>query len=211
MNSKYYNKYIKYKNKYTNAINELTIIDKPPEFIIQNTFPTIKDVDRRKIKFIEDGLYTSHGIKGAEFIANIIEDHIGTNITLTINMAKIGIDVINMAYQFQKIIAVEENKIMNGLLKYNVNLYKLDLRVKIYRKLLDDFEQDAIYLDNKKDIIDLAEFYFKHKNKVRMFVFKVSKEYDFNRFFNKTNLFQYEIYTYSGNLKFYVISIMTKN
>ncbi len=221
--------YDKYKKKYLELKfggNKLVDV---PKYILYNSFPKIKGVDRDKLKLRAQDLDNLTGIDGANFIADIIEDRSGSDIVITDGTAGVGGDSINMIYRFKKINAIEGDKYINKLLKHNIKLYNLDLRVDIFQKdtikLLKDLEQDVIYIGNPKykdggkqllvGELEISDFVNKFKNSAKQFVFKVPPNYDFSKFFNKVDSIHYDVFSFKKDktkkeITFFVISIMTQ-
>lgn len=202
-----------------------------PRFIVEHTFPLIKDVDRNQTMFYEDTIRLMAGNDGTKLISDAIEQRMGSNITVTNVTPNFGSDLINMAFRFQKMITIDEHDL--SILNHNINLYDLPLRVKVINepilKTLRRTEQEVIYVDgyflsskkfNKNvriyiddtEISDIVDLY---KERSKMFVFRVPLNYDFNHMFAKISSGFYEVLGYkkdklSRKIDFYFIIIMSK-
>lgn len=202
-----------------------------PKFIIENTFPLIKDVDRDNTEFNENTIRLMAGNNGIKLISDAIEQRMGSNITITNVTPNFGSDLLNMAFRFQKIITIDEGDI--SLLKHNIDLYDLSLRVKIINdsviKSLKKTEQEIIYIDGyflpnktidtKKriymDDIEISKIVDLYKERSKMFVFRIPIDYDFNYMFTEISSTYYEIIGYkkdkiSRKTDFYFIIVMSK-
>lgn len=202
-----------------------------PRFIIERTFPLIKDVDRDKAMFYEETIRLMAGNDGTKLISDAIEQRMGSNITITNITPNFGSDLINMAFRFQKMITIDEYDV--SVLNHNINLYDLPLRVKVINepilKTLKRTEQEVIYTDGyflnsrkfgknvryyigDTEISDIVDLY---KERSKMFVFRVSPNYDFNHMFAKIASGFYEVLGYkkdpiSRKTDFYFVIVMSK-
>lgn len=198
---------------------------------ISKIFPKYKNTDLKKLKLTEESLYSVSKNKGALFTINKIIKHYGNkDLIITDGTANVGSDTINFGLIFNKVNAVEYNKINYNILKHNVKLYKLNNIITIYGDIIDiitNLYQDVIYIDapwggyeykNKKNLklylnnTEISEFVINNLNKAKLFVLKVPYNYDFNYFL--TNIKNNNIFIYpfikNDNIKYYIIIIKTQ-
>lgn len=202
-----------------------------PKFILEHTFPLIKDVDRNKTQVLESTIRLMAGNDGMNLIADAIQNRMGSNIIITNITPNFGSDLINMAFRFQKLITINPNDIT--LLKHNINLYDLTLRVRIINEpilsSLKKTEQEVIYTDgfflkSKKvgsksriyiDSTEISELVNLYKERSKLFVFRIPTDYDFNHLFDQISGSYYEVFAYKKNkigkkIDFYFILVMSK-
>ncbi len=240
----YYNKYKKYKGKYLvlkNKQNQLggfprrndkTKIVPPPSNLIK-IFPQYNNVDLNKITFTNESLYSVSKIKGALFTIDKIKEHYGSNkLTITDGTSNIGSDTIQFGIHFEKVNAIEYNKINYIALKKNVELYKLDNITVINGDINDkinNLTQDVIYIDapwggkkyNENQNVrlylsktEISNFVSKNieNNKAKLIVLKVPYNYDLNYFYKNVNKKNVHIYPFIRKeiIKYYIIIIDNK-
>jgi 16S rRNA G966 N2-methylase RsmD len=222
---KYKLKYIELKNKldelYDNEIKEDKLVKLNYEQV-NEVFPNITIDNYDKIKFTEESIYSVSKIDGANRLIEIIKDNMKTSdIVVTDGTANIGSDTISMAHEFNKINAIEYDKDNYEALKNNVKVLNIK-NIKLYQgdtnEIIKDIEQDVLYVDPpwggvdyKKenrlklymDKKELSQFYLDNKDKFKLFIAKVPKNYDINGFIIKTKINKVNIYTFLKEHKKY--------
>ena len=237
MSINYKTEYYKWKHKYLqlkgSSLASQKIVEgkEVPKFILEHTFPLIKDVDRNKTQVLDNTIRLMAGNDGMNMIADAIQNRMGSNIIITNITPNFGSDLINMAYRFQKLITIDQNDI--SLLKHNINLYDLTLRIRIINEpilsSLKRTEQEVIYTDgfflkSKKigsksriyiDDTEISELVNLYKERSKLFAFRIPPDYDFNHMFDKISGSYYEVFAYKKNkiskkVDFYFILVMSK-
>jgi hypothetical protein len=237
MNDSYQNKYKIWKRKYLDlkedSFGRLDRLGKDtPSFIIQNTFPVIKNINRDNVKILDDDIRKMAGNEGTRMISDIIEERLGSNIIFTNITPNIGSDLINFTFRFQNINTVDDrkNKRVSEILNHNINLYDLTIRINKYEdsilNILKDRKiiHDVVYIDgfflknkdgkiyvNKYEISELVEMF---KEKTKMFAFRLPTDYNFNKMFETIGAYHSEVFAYkkdkvSKNITFYLVTVMT--
>lgn len=219
-------------NEKKNNHEEKVHIVKPSLKLLEVTFP--ETTDRNKLQMTNTGLYSVTKKKGALFIVDRILYHMNNdkNITITDGTANNGSDTIVLAQTFNKVNAIEIDKVNFDVLSNNVFVFNLKNVTLINADTIiaiNDLKQDVIYIDapwggkNYKDQsvmklflgdLEISYFYLKYKYKAKLFVFKVPKNYDFNYFINITKMNTITIYPFIdyheyNTLRFYLIIINT--
>jgi len=201
-----------------------------PAYIIQNKFPVIQNVDRDEVMVAKDNIKLMAGNDATKVMADIIENRMGSNIEFTNITPNIGSDLINFTFRFQKPIAIigNESEETKKMLKHNLDLYNLNIRVKVHDsdilKTLKKIEQDVLYIDGffleskdrriylgKHEISELVEMF---KERVKMFAFRVPVDYDFNHMFTEISTKHYEVFSFkeddvSKEINFFMITVLT--
>jgi 16S rRNA G966 N2-methylase RsmD len=204
-----------------------TKIIKPSLKLLEFSFPDI--TNKSKLLMTNTGIYSVTGRKGAQFITDKITEHTkNKNITITDGTANNGSDTIVFAQTFDKVNSIEIDKINYDVLTNNISIFDLK-NVTVYNNdtlnIISELKQEIIYLDppwggpNYKEEstvhlylgdLEISYFYLKYKDKAKLFVFKVPRNYDFNYFINnvKTNtlsIYPYIDVTKYNMLRFYLI------
>jgi predicted RNA methylase len=205
----------------------LVSVDK---YILDNTFPDYKNVDKSKLHMTNVGVYSVSGKKAAELLAKIININMDKQkkITVTDGTGNVGSDTLMLAIYFDKVNSIELNKTNYNALKNNVDVYGFK-NVSVYNgdtlQVMEKLNQDVIYLDPpwggpdyKKHAqlklylgkYELSDVYLKFKNKTKLFVFKVPYNYDVNNFIRKTGTNTMKIHSFknhTGEVKFLILVI----
>lgn len=239
----YYEKYKKYKGKYTElqkyiqkSENGDVYVVKPNKFMREFAFPNTPQIDKNNLLLTNVGLYSVTGRTGSKFIIDKIIEYMGrTNLTITDGTANNGSDAIMFGLYFDKVNAIEIDKINFDVLKNNVSVYQLDNKIHLILgdtlQVLESniIKQDVIYVDapwggrgykESKTLqlmlgeTEIADFYLKYQKSAELFVFKVPRNYDFNNFIFTVKYQDMHIYPFVDNnpekVKFYIIVIKTK-
>ena len=194
-------------------------------------FPEKRDIDYNKIMITTEGRYSISDKKGSSKLVELIERYFHSK-DLVINDAtgNNGSDTIELALKFKKVNSIELDKINHKALSNNVNVFNLknvDVFLGDSLKVIPTLKQDVIYIDapwggsDYKDQerlclylgdSELSDIYNKFKNKTRLFVFKIPKNYDFTYFIQKTKNLKYHIYTYirKEKIKYYLMFVPTQ-
>ncbi len=178
-------------------------------------FPKDKNVNFKDLMISNVSEYSVDLPDSSEYICKIMKFHLPNikKIVVTDATSNVGGGTIALSKNFSKVNAVELEEVHCKALRNNLNLYKLNEKVKIYCKsyldVMDELEQDIIYFDppwNGKDykskrsmdlylgetnMIDLIN---QVKNKTKLIVFKVPKNYNFSKFFLKINFDKITLY-----------------
>lgn len=191
-------------------------------------FPDKKDIDYNKLLITTEGRYSISDKKGSSKLVELIERYFHSkNLIITDATGNNGSDTIALALKFKKINSIELNDINYKALTNNINVYNLK-NVETYLgdsvEVLHKLKQDVIYIDapwggtNYKDKDrmslfmsenELSDIYNKFKNKTRLFVFKIPKNYDFTHFIQNTKNIKYHIYTYirKDKIKYFLMFV----
>lgn len=177
-------------------------------------FPKDKNINFKDLLISNVSEYSVDKPLDAEYICKIIKMHLSKkNIIITDATSNVGGSVIAFAKNFNKVNAVELEKIHCKALENNLKIYKLSENVKIYCEnyldIMDKLHQDIIYFDppwggkdyKKEYLMDLflgntniIELINKVKRKAKLIVFKVPKNYNFGKFFLEINYDKITIY-----------------
>lgn len=203
---------------------------KVDKYILDNTFPDYKNVDKTKLQMTNVGVYSVSGKKAALLLAKIINLNMDNEkkITVTDGTGNVGSDTLMLAIYFDKVNSIELNETNYKALKNNVDVYGFE-NVNVYNgdtiEILDKITQDVIYLDPpwggpdyKKYAqlklylgkYELSDIYLKFKNKTKLFIFKVPYNYDVNNFIRKTEVNTIKIHSFKNNkgeVKFLILVI----
>jgi hypothetical protein len=88
---------------------------------ITDLFPNIKNVDLKKIKINEEGLYSITRYKDANYISKLIYKFFNSNnITITDATSNVGGNTISFCLYFNNVNAIEINNENYKLLKNNI-------------------------------------------------------------------------------------------
>jgi len=188
-------------------------------------FPQDKNVDFRDLMISNVSEYSVDRPEDAEYICKIMKSHLPKRKSLVVTDAtsNVGGGTIAFAKNFSKVNAVELEEVHCKALHNNLKKYKLDKKVKIYcdsyLDMMDELKQDIIYFDppwggrdyKKKYFMDLflgdmnmIDVIRQVKNKTKLIVFKVPKNYNFFNFFLRSNFDKitiYKIYKFFQNKK----------
>ena len=188
-------------------------------------FPKDKNVDFRDLMISNVSEYSVDRPEDAEYICKIMKSHLPKRKSLVVTDAtsNVGGGTIAFAKNFSKVNAVELEEVHCKALHNNLKKYKLDKKVKIYcdsyLDMMDELKQDIIYFDppwggrdyKKKYFMDLflgdmnmIDVIRQVKNKTKLIVFKVPKNYNFFNFFLRSNFDKitiYKIYKFFQNKK----------
>ena len=173
-------------------------------------FPQNKNVDYKKLQMSEVSLYSMDDPKFIESVAKIIKSYFHGNkkITITDGTAHVGGASLNFAEYFNKVNSVEIDKFHCGILKNNINEYKLNKKIDVYcddyLNIMTKLNQDVIFFDppwggnrykknilmdlymSKSNLINIINKLIIHnktkKNKTSLIVFKVPRNYNINKF-----------------------------
>lgn len=209
--------------------NNITSVD---ENFIKKIFITTENIDINKIMFTNESIYSSSRSKGSKRLIDVIKKYYDTdNVVITDGTANIGTDAINLSTVYKNINAVEISKINFKALSNNINLFKLEDRVKYYNadinKKIKDLTQDIIYIDapwggpeyknnNNIDLflgeVNIIDFYLENKMLADTFIFKVPYNYNFTLLYNKVKERIYKHSYKKGNvIKYYLLVIKKVN
>jgi len=215
------------RNEPFESVRKIEIIPYNEKLI---TFAFPDTPNKKQLMMTNVGVYSVSGKEGAEFIVNIIKSNCDKkHISVTDGTANNGSDTITLGLNFDKVSSIEIDKTNYEVLENNVKVFGLENKVKTYHgntlQIIKDLTQDVIYLDppwggksykDQKimrlylDDMELSDFYLAFKNKAKLFVFKVPRNYDFNNFIFKTqskiNIYPY-IDSKHNKLRFYVMVI----
>jgi len=184
---------------YLEGIVELVEV---PDNIKRKAFASVPNVDVGKYEMTNESLYSITGVRGSNFIADLIAKYYGSyNLVITDGTANIGSDAVTFGLKFNKTNAIELNEVNYKALVNNIKLSSLEHKITTYHgssvKILPTLKQDVIYLDPpwggksyKKhhhlrlylDSIELVDIFKKFRYNAKMFVFKVPLNYDLNNF-----------------------------
>ncbi len=190
-------------------------------------FPTVKDIDKSKLKITKIGMYSVSKISGSDKLIFLIKKYFKTSdLIITDATANVGSDTINLALHFNEINSIELNELEFNVLKNNVNVYKLN-NVNLYNdnslNIIPTLKQDVVYIDAPWGGLDykqhnalqlflsdkeLSQIYNENKKYTKLFIFKVPKNYDFNFFITKTKIIKYYIHAFvndKNDIKYYFI------
>ena len=194
-------------------------------------FPEKRDIDYNKIMITTEGRYSISDKKGSSKLVELIERYFHSkDLVITDATGNNGSDTIALALKFKKVNSIELDKINHKALSNNVNVFNLknvDVFLGDSLKVIPTLKQDVIYIDapwggsDYKDQerlclylgdSELSDIYNKFKNKTRLFVFKIPKNYDFTYFIQKTKNLKYHIYTYirKEKIKYYLMFVPTQ-
>jgi 16S rRNA G966 N2-methylase RsmD len=200
------------------------------KYILDNTFPDYKNVDKSKLHMTNVGVYSVSGKKAAELLAKIININMKNQkkITVTDGTGNVGSDTLMLAIYFDKVNSIELNETNYKALKNNVDVYGFK-NVSVYNgdmlQIIENLNQDVIYVDPpwggpdyKKHTqlklymgkYELSEVYLKFKHKSKLFIFKVPYNYDVNNFIKKTEVNTMKIHSFKnsrGEIKFLILAI----
>ena len=209
--------------------NNITSVD---ENFIKKIFITTENIDINKIMFTNESIYSSSRSKGSKRLIDVIKKYYDTdNVVITDGTANIGTDAINLSTVYKNINAVEISKINFKALSNNINLFKLEDRVKYYNadinKKIKDLTQDIIYIDapwggpeyknnNNIDLflgeVNIIDFYLENKMLADTFIFKVPYNYNFTLLYKKVKEMIYKHSYKKGNvIKYYLLVIKKVN
>jgi len=209
--------------------NNITSVD---ENFIKKIFITTENIDINKIMFTNESIYSSSRSKGSKRLIDVIKKYYDTdNVVITDGTANIGTDAINLSTVYKNINAVEISKINFKALSNNINLFKLEDRVKYYNadinKKIKDLTQDIIYIDapwggpeyknnNNIDLflgeVNIIDFYLENKMLADTFIFKVPYNYNFTLLYKKVKERIYKHSYKKGNvIKYYLLVIKKVN
>lgn len=224
-------KCINYCKKYNIPINNEFLPENERTLLkISKAFPTRKNVDKSKIQYMDQSIYYISEYHDAMFVNKIIKNVYShkniSDISVLDATSHIGGNTIPIALYGFKTTAVEIDKNIIKLLKYNLKLYNLDVNVicedfiKYIKKIkyqnaifLDppwggsgykSFDKLYLYISNLK----LVQVVNKLKNKTDLIILKVPFNYDIHEFIKKNNysriiqLFKME--------KYYLISVISE-
>lgn len=207
----YKQNYYELKSKYSlidyyqNGGNENKFV-KVNEMFRNFAFPKLKNVNRERLLFTNESIYSITGVEGSKFIVDIINKyHKKNDITITDGTGNVGSDTIMFGLNYHKVNSIELDNNNYEALVNNIKIYGLENKISHYKgdtnDILDGIRQDIIYIDapwggrsykKHKHIklyiggIEISDFYNKHKNNAELSVFKVPLNYDINNFIHKT-------------------------
>ena len=208
---------------------DVKMVETTPD-IINSTFPEIEGVDRNNLKMTNVGLFSVSKTEGANKLVELIQRYFKTtDIVVTDGTGNVGSDTIALALAFKHVNTIEKDEVEFIALKHNVETYNLTNVTLINGDTNDELKkltQDVVYIDapwggvNYKNTASLQLFmsnneisaiYKKNKNKTKLFVFKVPKNYDFNNFIRKTEVTKYYIHAFNKNgwIKYYFLFVPT--
>ena len=194
---------------------------------IDDTFPTVHNVDKNKLKMTTVSLYSVSKISGSNKLIYLIKKYFKTNnLTITDGTANVGSDTINLSLNFKHVNAIELDKTEFKALKNNVDVYNLK-NVSLFNRntvdLISTLKQDVVYIDapwggtdyKKESSVklflgnnEISEVYNKNKKYAKLFIFKVPKNYDFNNFIQITKNVKYYLHAFTNTknkVKYYYI------
>ena len=120
---------------------------------ISSLFPDVKGVDRFKIQYMDQSIYYVTDYHDANFVNKIIErifkDKKPSSISVLDGSAHIGGNTIPIALFGFKTSAIEIDKNICQLLKFNIELYKLKVNVICgdFTHHLSKLKEDVVFLD----------------------------------------------------------------
>jgi 16S rRNA G966 N2-methylase RsmD len=138
--------------------------------LFRNVFPIKKGVKLNKYQLTNIGKYSITCAYYADKVAKILFSYFNkSNITITDATANMGGDVMAFSNYFNKINAVEIEKINCHILKNNLRNYKVLNKVNIYcddyLKVYKDIKQDIVYFDPPWGGVN-----YKKSNKIDLFL-----------------------------------------
>lgn len=198
---------------------------------VDNIFPQYNDVDKKKLMFTKESIYSVSGIAGALYTVDLIKKHYGSsNIRITDGTANIGSDTVEFGIHFNRVNAIEYDLINFNALKNNIELYGLKNVNLIHgdtNQQIQKLEQDVIFLDapwggtsykNMRSVrlflgkTEVTDFIVNNMERAKLFVLKVPYNYDFNYMFGKIKNRNISIYPFIKNdkTKYQIIIIDNK-
>lgn len=191
-------------------------------------FPEKKGVDYNKIMITTEGRYSISDKKGSSKLVELIERYFHSkDLIITDATGNNGSDTIALALKFKKVNSIELNETNYKALTNNVKVFNLN-NVNTFHgdslNVLPTLKQDVIYIDapwggtdykNSERLTlflgdsELSDVYNKFKNKTKLFVFKIPKNYDFTYFIQHTKNIKYHIYTYirKDKIKYFLMFV----
>jgi len=170
-------------------------------YYVRSVFKNVTKNNFLKLKFTKDSYYSVSKIEGALFLYKVIKKTYKDtfDLILTDGTANIGSDTIFLSDYFKKINAIEYEEENYEALINNIKVLK-KRNIKTYNKdsnkIITKLKQDIIYIDapwggpdykTKKKVklylgeVEIIDFYLKHINAAKTFIFKVPKNYDFSK------------------------------
>ena len=192
-------------------------------------FPTDKNVNYKELMISNVSEYSVDRPEDAEYICKIIKSHLPNRKRLVVTDAtsNVGGSAIAFAKNFSSVNAVELEDVHCKALQNNLKKYKLSKKVNIYCQsyldMMDELKQDVIYFDPPWGGRDYKNKYFMDlflgninmidiirqvKNKTKLIVYKVPKNYNFFKFFltcNFDKISVYKIYRNKRRVSYYVL------
>ncbi len=204
------------------------IVDIPYKKMDQ-IFPTVKGVDKKKLKISKIGLYSVSKINGSSKLIYLIKKYnlkSPDKLTITDATANVGSDSINLALHFKHVNSIELDKLEFSILQNNVNVYGLK-NISLYHgnslDIIPTLQQDIVFIDAPWGGIDylkdeylklymsdmeISAIFNKYKTYAKLFVFKIPINYNFNFFIQNTKITKYYIHSYVNHhneIKYYFI------
>ena len=198
-----------------------------PHSKMDKIFPTVKNVDKNKLKITETGMFSVSKVSGSNKLIYLIKKYFKTNkLKITDATANVGSDTINLALHFKHVNSIELDPFEFNVLKNNVDVYGLNNITLFNDSSLDiikTLKQDVVYIDAPWGGVDykknksvqlflgdkeISNVYNKNKQYAKLFVFKVPKNYDFNFFIQNTKNTKYYLHSYvnhKNEIKYYFI------
>jgi 16S rRNA G966 N2-methylase RsmD len=208
----YYIKYLKYKSKYIELKNKLTInsiggyynkIEYVRTKVLKKVFPepiNINNFNYRKLQLTTEGLFSVSRVCASTRLVNFIKKYMNnnTNITITDATSNNGSDTINLALNFNKVNAIEIDPINYKVLLNNIETYKLK-NVDTYNEdsldLLNKLKQDIIYIDAPWGGPD-----YKLKKNINLYLSNYEISDIYNKFKDKCKIFIFKVpFNYNFN------------
>ena len=192
------------KNKIENVKNEFKFY----------YFPDVGDVDRRQIQLTTEGIYSVSDNAGSAKLVYLIEKYFKSNdLIITDATGNNGSDTIALGLKFSHINSIELDPINYSVLENNVKqVYKLS-NVDLFNgdslTLIPKLKQDVIYIDapwggsdyKKNSRLELymsnksmGEIFNELKSNAKLFIYKLTKNYDFTNFIQTTMVTKYYLY-----------------
>jgi len=185
------------------------------EELFKKSFPEDKKVNFKKLKMSNIGKYSVSDPKSAQYISDVIKSYFpkNNNLIITDATANMGGNTINFAKNFSKVNSVEIIKLHCKFLENNIKQYKLSKNVNIkcndYFDVMLDLKQDIIfidppwggtdykkipYLDLSLNNVDIGDIVNKLKEKAKMIVLKVPKNFNLTKIVRSSNFKRIDIH-----------------
>ena len=197
--------------------------------LLDYVFPDHDNIDKTKLKLTNVSLYSVAGKKHSKKLCDIIYSELKTyDITITDMTSNVGSESIALTLAFNKVNAIEIDKLTYKLLNNNIDVYGLS-NIKTYNgdssKIIGELTQDVIYFDppwggpdyykqkymdmylGDKNIIDII---VKNINKVKCIVARLPINYNFQTIISNnkiTKCVMYNMYNNKGKIKYHVAVI----
>lgn len=205
------------------STDQITITNKQ----LDRIFPDHQGVDKTKLLVTNVALYSVSKVQAATKLVHLIKKYMNSSkITVTDATSNVGSDTIMLGKHFKAVNGIELSNEQFPILQHNVSQYKLN-NIKLYNgdslNIIPTLKQDVIYIDapwtgpdyKNNDIMrlymsgkELVEVYNNYIQYCKLMIFKVPKNYDFNKFIQLSSMHKTTIHAYmnyNNEVKFYFI------